>query len=177
MQIVYISGSPRKNSNTDYLLNVLNSKINGEFIKLSDYHIESCRACMDCRGKGKCVVKDDMQLNIIPKLLNSDVIVLGTPVYFNNVSSQMKLFMDRTYCLMGLLKNKIGGGIVVGRKYGIESAITAVNAFFLKHEIIPANRGVTGLAFDVEEIKKDIDAIEAAKRLGDRIIELGEMLH
>ena len=176
MNIIYISGSPRKRSNTEYLLNDLNSIISGEMIKLSNYRIEPCRACRDCRGKGECVIKDDMQKLIIPKLLDSDAIVLGTPVYFNNVSSQMKLFMDRTYCLIGLLKNKVGGAIVVGRKYGSESAITAMNAFFLKHEIIPANRGVSGIAFNTGEIEQDYEALEAAKSLGKRIVEIGEIL-
>jgi multimeric flavodoxin WrbA len=176
MDIVCISGSPRKNSNTEYLLNVLNSIISGEMIKLSDYRIVPCRACKDCRGKGECVIRDDMQKLIIPKLLESDAIVLGTPVYFNNVSSQMKIFMDCTYCLIGLLKNKVGGAIVVGRKYGSESAITAMNAFFLKHEIIPANRGVLGIAFNIGEIEQDYEALEAAKSLGKRIVELGKIV-
>jgi len=176
MDIVFISGSPRKKSNTDYLLGKLNSAIGGTMIKLSDYRIEPCRACKDCRGEGDCVTKDDMQKPIIPKLLKCDVIVLGTPVYFNNVSSQMKTFMDRTYCLIGLLKNKIGGAIVVGRKYGAESALTAINAFFLKHEIIPANRGLSGVAFNAGEIKQDYEATEALEKLGKRIIELGKIL-
>ena len=79
---------------------------------------------------------------IIPQLLESDGIVIGSPVYFNNVSAQAKAFIDRTWCIRGKLRNKIGGAIVVGRRYGAESAITAINAFFLKHEMIPANRGV-----------------------------------
>jgi multimeric flavodoxin WrbA len=176
MKILYISGSPRKNSNTDYLLNVLNSINGGTVLKLSDYCIEPCRACKDCRGKGDCIIKDDMQELVIPQLLRSNVIILGTPVYFNNVSSQMKSFMDRTYCLIGLLRNKVGGAVVVGRKYGAESAIAAINAFFLKHEMIPANRGVCGIAFKKGEIIKDQEAIDASKKLATRITELGRIL-
>jgi len=176
MKIVYISGSPRKNSNTDYLLGILKSQLGGTIIKLSDYHIESCHACMDCRGKGMCVNNDDMNKIVIPELLESNVIVLGSPVYFNNVSSQMKAFMDRTHCLIGFLDNKIGGSIVVGRKYGAESALTAINAFFLKHNMIPANRGVSGFAFKSGEIEKDAEAIEDTKKLAKRIIELWEIV-
>lgn len=176
MKTVYISGSPRKNSNTDYLLNILKTQIGGNVIKLSDYHVESCLACMDCRGKGKCVTADDMQKTIIPALLESDVIVLGSPVYFNNVSSQMKIFMDRTHCLIGHLQNKIGGSIVVGRKYGAESATVAINAFFLKHKMIPANRGVLGFAFELGDMQKDADAIEDTKKLGARIIDLAKIV-
>ena len=65
----------------------------------------------------------------------------------------MKAFMDRTWCIKGKLRNKIGGAIVVGRRYGIESAITAINAFFLKHEMTPANRGVCGIAFEEGELE------------------------
>lgn len=53
-------------------------------------------------------------------LLESDAIVLGSPVYFNNVSAQMKAFMDRTWCMRGRLKNKIGGALVVGKRYRIK---------------------------------------------------------
>ena len=65
---------------------------------------------------------------------------------------------------------------MVGRRYGAESAITAINAFFLKHEIIPANRGIYGIAFKEEEIVKDREAIESANKLGKRIMELGKIL-
>ncbi len=109
-------------------------------------------------------------------LLDADAIVLGSPVYFNNVSAQLKAFMDRTWAIRGKLKNKIGGAIVVGRRYGAESAITAIHAFFLKHEMVPANRGVSGIAFASGGVQQDREAVEAAKRLAERIIELGDLL-
>ncbi len=175
MRIVYVSGSPRKNSNTDYLLKSVLSVASGRFVKLSDYRIEPCNSCRTCQKLGKCVIDDDMSNVILPMLLKADAIVLGSPVYFNNVSAQTKAFMDRTWCVRGQLRNKIGGAVVVGRRYGIESAITAINSFFLKHEMIPANRGVCGIAFEEGEIIKDREAIEAAKKLGERIKELGKM--
>lgn len=66
--------------------------------------------------------------------------------------------------------------LLVGRRYGIESAITAINAFFLKHEMIIANRGVCGIAFKEGEILEDEEAIESANKLGERIKELGKIL-
>ena len=80
--------------------------------------------------------------------------------------------MDRTWAIRGELKNKIGGAIVVGRKYGHENAITAINSFFLKHEIIIANRGVSGIAFEKGSIKSDKEAIKASEKLGKRIDQL-----
>ena len=175
MNMVYISGSPRKNSNTDYLLKIALSVTGGQFIKLADYWIEPCKSCRTCQKLGRCVIDDDMNNIIIPTLLKADSIVIGSPVYFNNVSAQTKAFIDRTWCIRGQLRNKIGGAIVVGRRYGMESAIIAINAFFLKHEMIIANRGVCGIAFKEGEIIKDTEAINAAKKLGERIKELGKI--
>jgi len=176
MKILYISGSPRKKSNTDYLLRLALSITGGKFIKLTDYKIESCKSCWACQKLGKCIINDDMSNILIPELLDSEVFVLGSPVYFNCVSAQLKAFIDRTWCIRGRLKNKIGGAIVVGRRYGSESAITTINAFFLKHEMIPANRGVYGIAFKQEEILQDQEAIESTKRLGERIKEFRQIL-
>ncbi|QGP93323.1 2-amino-4-deoxychorismate dehydrogenase [Neomoorella glycerini] len=177
MQLLYISGSPRSNSNTEYLLHIMREITGGKIIKLVDYKIKPCRACQDCRGKGECTISDEMQDLIIPELLQCEGIVLGTPVYFNNVSAQLKMFMDRTHCLIGLLKNKIGGAVAVGRRYGIEGAISALNGFFLKHEMIPANRGIYGFAFRQGEIDSDKQAIKSAEELAQRFIELHHLLH
>ena len=173
MNIVYVSGSPRENSNTDVLLEAARSVTGGKLIKLVDYKIAPCASCRACQGTGECVIKDDMSKIIMPLLFESDGIVVGSPVFFNNVSAQLKAFIDRTWCIRGKLSNKIGGAVVVGRRYGLESAIMAINAFFLKHEMIPANRGVCGIAFKEGEILKDTETIEAAKKLGERIKELG----
>ena len=94
MNIVYISGSPRKNSNTDYLLKITLSVAGGHFIKLADYRIEPCKSCRACQKLGKCVIDDDMCNIIIPTLLKADAVVIGSPVYFNNVSAQTKAFID-----------------------------------------------------------------------------------
>lgn len=174
--IVYISGSPRKDSNTDILLKQALSITGGEFIKLSDFDIKPCDACWACQKLEKCIIEDDMTKNIIPLLLNSDGFVVGSPVFFNNISAQTKAFIDRTWCIKGGLRNKVGGAIVVGRKYGSESALTAINAFFLKHEMIVANRGVCGIAYEEEEIFQDTEAIMAAKYLGKRIKDLFHLI-
>lgn len=176
VNIVYISGSPRKDSNTDHLLKTALSVTGGEFLKLADHTVEPCRSCWACTQPRPCVIEDDMREAITPMLMGSDALVLGTPVYFNNVSAQLKAFMDRTWPLRGKLRNKIGGAVVVGRRYGLEGAVTAINAFFLKHEMIPANRGVYGIAFKQKEITQDREAIEAASNLGERILELGRII-
>lgn len=158
--------------NTTYLLQELQSLVGGEIIYLADYQISPCTGCWACVQNGQCIIKDEMTASISPRLLAADIIVLASPVFFNNVTAQMKLFIDRTWPLRGQLKNKPGGAIVVGRRYGSESAITAINAFFLKHEMIPANRGVSGIAYEAQSIQKDAEALAAIKNLATRLEEL-----
>jgi len=110
-----------------------------------------------------------MTNHIIPRLLESDIVIIGSPVFFNNVTADVKAFMDRTWCLRGKLRDKIGAAMVVGRRYGAESAITAIHSFFVKHEMIVAHRGVTGLAFDKGEIASDSEAITATQQLALRL--------
>lgn len=177
MNIIYISGSPRPDSNTELLLKTSLSITGGQLLRLKDFDIKHCHSCWACIRKGTCVLKDEMTDKIIPLLTDCDGIVLGSPVYFNNVSSLLKAFMDRTWCIKGKLRNKIGACVAVGRGYGIEGTLTAMNAFFLKHEILVANRGVSGFAFDKGEITQDQAAINAAKQLGARILEMHDLIH
>ncbi len=83
MKALYISGSPRKNSNTDYLLKEVLSVTGGEFLKIADYHLEPCRSCWTCLKSGKCAIDDDMTHLLNPRVLAAEIVVLGTPVYFN----------------------------------------------------------------------------------------------
>ncbi len=173
MNILYISGSPRNNSNTDYLLKHTLDQTGGEFLKLTDYTIGPCASCWACLKNGSCAIRDDMSNVIMPRLLAADALVIGTPVYFNNVTAQLKCFIDRTWSMRGKLKDKIGATVVVGRRYGAEGAITAVNVFFLKHQMIVANRGISAIGFESEDVKDDAESLNAATGLASRIVELG----
>ena len=118
-----------------------------------------------------------MTTTIIPKILMADVIVIGSPVYFNNVTAQLKAFMDRTWAIRTKLRNKIGAAVVVGRKYGAESAITAIHAFFLKHEMIVAHRGISVTAFEPDEVQQDAESLKEPGILSARILQLDALLH
>ena len=176
MKIIGISGSPRKDGNTEYLLQKLVSSFNGEFIRLCKFKIGHCQSCWKCRKTENCILDDDMTKILIPKLLDADVMILGSPVYFNNVSSIMKAFIDRTWSIRGKLRNKLGASVVVGRHYGAESATVAIQSFFLKHEMIVANRGVSGIGYEKGDIAEDEEAQSATISLIERLKELGERL-
>lgn len=99
MKIVGIEGSPRKDGNTEKLVRriLAGAKEAGgktEFLKLADLTINYCLGCGSCRVTGECVVKDDMD-RLVDTIQQSDVIVLGSPIYVWQVSGNTKVFMDR----------------------------------------------------------------------------------
>jgi multimeric flavodoxin WrbA len=99
MKIIGIDGSPRKNGNTEKLLRKVLSgcqEAGGqtEFLKLADLTINFCRGCGTCRATGECVMQDDMD-RVVEAIQQSDVIVLGSPIYAWQVSGNTKVFMDR----------------------------------------------------------------------------------
>lgn len=100
--IVILSGSPRKNGNTNLLCRQFQQGAEEaghsvRFIPLAEKRIGFCRACDVCmRNGGACIQKDDME-DILCAFQQADVVVLATPVYFYGVSAQMKACIDRTY--------------------------------------------------------------------------------
>lgn len=99
-KVLVLSGSPRKGGNSDILCDqfIKGAEELGHLVTkiyVSDCKIGSCNACYDCKKSGICVQKDDMT-DILQQMINADVIVLATPVYFYSMDGQMKTLIDRT---------------------------------------------------------------------------------
>ena len=110
MKIYAINGSPRKNHNTTTVLeNALEGtreafdktgeRAETEMIHLYDYRFQGCRSCFACKrldGKsyGRCAVKDELSERL-SALRSADILILGSPLYFANVTGVMKSFMER----------------------------------------------------------------------------------
>lgn len=101
MNIIAICGSPRR-GNTEFALKTFLTVAGGlghktELVLLRDKRIEHCRGCLVCEEGEKCPIIDDMNL-ILERVKDSEVIVLGSPNYFGNVTGVMKDFFDRLNC-------------------------------------------------------------------------------
>lgn len=108
--VLIISASPRKHGNSDILCDRFaqgadESGHSVEKIFLAEKNIGYCRGCGACNLTHKCVQKDDMA-DILDKMVNADVIVFATPVYFYTMDGQMKTFIDRTVPRYTEMKNK-----------------------------------------------------------------------
>ncbi|MGN1234716.1 MAG: flavodoxin family protein [Christensenellaceae bacterium] len=100
-KILILSGSPRRGGNSDILCDefMRGAKESGnevEKVRVAEKTIGYCRACYYCRNSGgKCVIHDDMA-EILQKMIDADVIVLASPVYFYSIDAQLKAVIDRT---------------------------------------------------------------------------------
>ncbi len=98
-KILAVVGSPRKNGNTHILVSKIadGARINGAIVDelfLDDLTIRECDGCHMCWNGKECSKKDDMH-SIYPKIIQSDVIIFGTPVYWYGPTALMKAFIDR----------------------------------------------------------------------------------
>ncbi len=107
MNIIAVCGSPRR-GNTEFVLRRFLTKAEElghktELILLREKRIEHCSGCLSCDDDGVCPIIDDVKI-ITERLAANDLIVFGSPNYFNNVTGLMKDFFDRTNTLY---KNKL----------------------------------------------------------------------
>ena len=114
---------------------VLNSSLyslthrNARTIKLVSLRVRHiCRACYACKETGVCAIKDDMA-EVLQKMINADVIVLASPVYFYSVDAQLKALIDRTVARWLDVKDKEFYYIVTAADEEIQSAETTLNCF------------------------------------------------
>lgn len=184
-------GSPRREGNTEFLLKKAleaaeRSGAETDLINLAQAELEPCIACDICKSTGECAIYDDMP-RFIEKIIPAKGIILASPVYFGSVTSQLKMFMDRTRPLRSnfLLKDKIGGAITVGgaRNGGQETAINTIHQFLLIHDALVvgdgkplAHYGGTGVGGSPGDVKKDEFGIETAENLGRNIARLIDKL-
>ncbi|MBQ3505144.1 MAG: flavodoxin family protein [Clostridia bacterium] len=132
-KVLILSGSPRKGGNSDTLCNefmrgALEAGHEVEKIRVAEKNIGYCRACYACKNTGKCVIKDDMA-EVLQKMIDADVLVLASPVYFYSIDAQLKTVLDRTVARWLEVKDKEFYYIVTAADEELASAETTVACF------------------------------------------------
>ncbi len=120
MKIIGFMGSPRKNSNTDILLQeVLNAafELGAEtrIIYANDLKMKGCQSCFACKKTGACVQNDDMK-PLYDEITGADAVVFASPVYMWGMTAQMKLVVDR---LFAYLEPGLKSRLLKGKKLGL----------------------------------------------------------
>ncbi len=188
LKAVLISGSPRKGGNTEIILSKCAEKlskagIQTKLISLSEANILPCTACMYCKkGKPECSIKKDDFSTIFNLVIESDIVILGSPVYFGSATAQIKALIDRVgYVSRGngnLLSKKIGAPIVVARRAGHNFTYAQLLCWYTINDmIIPGSTYWNiGFASAKGEIENDIECIKTIEKLAENIIFLAEKI-
>ena len=181
MNILGISGTPRKGGNSECLLDAALepfAEANWEIkrILLSEKKIEPCTGCETCVTNKSCFINDDMRA-IYEAYEWCDAMIISSPAYWRNVPSQVKAVFDRTFGVKNNpLKGKLGGAIAVGRSAsggGQTDVLTAIHNFYLSNGMlcVPGElNGVTASADKPGDILSQPNRLEQARILGGNII-------
>jgi multimeric flavodoxin WrbA len=167
MKVVAISGSARKGGNTALLLGrvlgVLEAEgIETELIELAGQRAGGCTVCLKCREirDGRCHGRKDAINSCIEKMAEADGILIGSPVYFADITPETKALIDRAgYVARAtpeILRRKVGAGVVAVRRAGAMHALDSINHFFgISQMVVPGssywNIGIGGAAGAVAE--------------------------
>jgi len=182
MKVVAFNGSPRKEGNTFQSLQIVMAElqkegIETELIQVGGKALHGCTACYGCyKNKDReCVIKKDDLNTYVAKMIEADGIIIGSPVYFSNVTSEVKAFMDRAGLVARandyLLDKKVGAAVLAVRRAGATFAFSAINFFFFIQQMIVPGSIYWNLAIGREpgEVQNDEEGILTFKTLGQNM--------
>jgi multimeric flavodoxin WrbA len=182
VKVIAINGSPRKNGNTAMLIDTVLAElkkegIETEQVQLGGKRIHGCMACMKCfENQNRLCSIDNDKLNVIViKMLEADGIIIGSPTYFANVSTEVKALIDRAGLVAiangHMLKRKVGVAVVAVRRAGATDAFDAINKFFLINQMIVPGSVYwnLGLGQGEKEVKNDEEGLNTMKILGENM--------
>jgi len=185
MRVLGIMGSPRVKGNTDLLLDeaLKGAQSQGaevDKLTVDKLNIAPCREYNGCMKDGHCVIRDDMD-SIYPTLLDADVVIVASPMFFYGVTSQLKALIDRCQALWArkyVLKQRPpdmgrkGAFIAVGATQGknlFEGSILTVKYFFQSVGVEYADELLIRGVDKKGEIKQRPTALPSAFDLGRRL--------
>jgi len=180
LKILAIVGSPRLEGNTNYLVDralVEIEKLGAqtEKIVLGQYKINPCLGHDDCVSFQSCLQTDDINW-ILESFRKADGVILATPVYYYDVSAQMKTFIDRNYFIYTHkeeYRTKVIGIIIVAAEEGIEDALHTLGMFVNELGVAEDRRFiVSGYADKLGEAKQNLHLVQAAQKLGQRMAKI-----
>lgn len=180
MKVVAFNGSGRKDGNTYLLLKVVLDELQAEgieteLIQLADgAPVQGCVSCFKCmdRKNMKCAIENDPFNEYFAEISRADGLLLGSPVYFSDITAGMKALIERCGFVGrandNVLKRKVGAGVIAVRRAGSNFALASINFLFLISQmIIPGSSYWNmGLGRGPGEVKNDAEGLETMKTLG-----------
>jgi multimeric flavodoxin WrbA len=182
MKVIAFNGSARKDGNTATMIRWVFGELEKEEIETELYQmkgkkISGCIACFKCmKNKNqRCAVENDVLNECIEKMVEADGVLLASPVYFADVTSQMKALMDRSGMVGlangGMFRRKVGASVVAARRGGAIHTFDSLNHFFFISQMVVPGSSYWNMGFGLEpgEVEKDEEAKGTMVTLGENM--------
>lgn len=182
MKVIGFNCSPRKGGNTELLIREVfktleKNEIKTELIQVGGKKVSGCIACLKCRkaADGKCHQENKLINQCIRKMVKADAIIIGSPTYFSDISTEAKALIDVAgYALRGAgnpLRRKIGAAVVAVRRAGAIHAFDSINHFFLINEMIIPGSSYWNVGFGMGkgDVTKDEEGMKTMRVLGENM--------
>jgi len=179
MKVVAFSGSARRDGNTAILVKQVFSELGAEgieteLVSLAGHQIRGCTACMKCYESRdfRCVIDSDIVNDCIEKMVEADGIILASPTYFSDVSSEMKALIDRAGMVAkangDIFRRKAGAAVVAVRRGGaIHTFDTLNHFFFISQMIVPGSSYWNiGIGYGPGDVRHDEEGLLTMQDLG-----------
>jgi len=182
MKVLAINGSARLGGNTAIMLNtalavLAAAGIETELVQLGPKALQGCIACYKCfeNKDQRCAVDDDRMNGYIEKMLAADGILLGSPTYFADVTTNMKALMDRSGMVSrangDMLQRKVGAAVVTARRGGAIHTFDTLNHFFFIGQMIVPGSSYWNIGYGREpgQVSGDDEALATMRTLGQNM--------
>jgi multimeric flavodoxin WrbA len=182
MKVIAVNGSARKQGNTSLLIEAVFAPLREagvvcEVVELAGKDIRGCTACGTCsaKGDGKCYGRRDDGNEIIELMAAADGIILGSPVYFADVTPEIKALMDRAGYVgrskRDMFMRKPGAAVVAVRRAGAMHAFDTLNHFFSIGEMVTIGSSYwnIGIGRKPGEVADDAEGMATMHRLGENM--------
>ena len=182
MKVIAINGSPRKESNTGLLLKRVCERlekhgIETEIMQIGGKPVRGCLACGKCfeNKDNQCIIKNDQMNDVIAKMIEADGILLGSPTFFSDVSTEMKALIDRagyvTLANGSNLAGKVGAAVSAVRRGGSQHTINTMHHFFSISQMPIATSTYWNMAYGAKfgEVEHDIEGMQTMDNLGENM--------
>ncbi|MCK9306095.1 MAG: flavodoxin family protein [Methanoculleus sp.] len=176
-RVVAFNGSPRKDGNTSILIRQIFDELESEGIETELVQVggQMIRGCADCRRcfenrDLRCAFDGDIVNECIEKMIDADGIILASPVYFLDVTSEMKALIDRAGVVArandGPFRRKVAIAAAAVRRSGANHTIDTLLHFMLYSGMTVPGAPVIGIGRDIGDVLKDEEGIARAKEAG-----------
>ena len=182
MKVVAFNGSARKDGNTAFLIRHVfheleQEGIETELIQFAGIAIRGCTACRTCleTQNACCVIDSDLVNTCIAKMIHADGIILASPVYFSDITAELKALIDRAGYVArangDLFQRKVGAAIAAVRRAGAIHALDSINHFFFISQMIVPGSSYWNLGIGREkgEVEDDAEGLQTMKVLGQNM--------